>query len=145
MKVHNSDILMEPEDGVFVYIFEGMYYGDQEFEDRIKLFEQAKSRKELYAQMQENLSPEEWTVIKERARKSIAYMYDNLDEWLPVAISDFQVGKSLTIEIVMLVASIERGVQEINADSAFKLQKAKEQLAAMRKLDIDDTDESGDS
>lgn len=145
MKVNNSDILMEPEDGVFIYVSEGMYYGDQEFEDRIELFEQAKSRKEMYTKMQESLSPEEWTVIKERARKSITYMYDNLDEWLPVAISDFQVGKSLTIEIVLLVASIDRGVHEINADSAFKLQKAKEQLAAMRKLDIDDSNESGDS
>ena len=87
------------------------------WDKRLDIFNQVKSSKELYQDM-DNMTRE---AITGRIRSAIEVMHDNVDAWLP---SSFEIksGNTITVTYNIVMTNIEKEVAEDVMLTSFKLQ-----------------------
>ena len=93
------------------------------WDKRLDIFNQVKSSKELYQDM-DNMTRE---AITGRIRSAIEVMHDNVDAWLP---SSFEIesGNVITVTYNIVMTNIEKEVAEDVMLTSFKLREASDEL-----------------
>ena len=93
------------------------------WDKRLDIFNQVKSSKELYQDM-DDMTRE---AIADRIKSAIEVMHDNVDAWLP---SSFEVksGNVITVTYNIVMTNIEKEVAEDVMLTSFKLREASDEL-----------------
>jgi ribonuclease I len=93
------------------------------WDKRLDIFNQVKSSKELYQDM-DDMTRE---AIADRIKSAIEVMHDNVDAWLP---SSFEIksGNAITVTYNIVMTNIEKEVAEDVMLTSFKLREASDEL-----------------
>lgn len=86
-----------------------------------------------------SLTEDQREEILEKVRGSLAVMLDRVDEWVPDSFTGTEIGESLTIELVLIMAGIDSAVSNLRESSSHQVDRAMEEVKRILK-DLEDDD-----
>ena len=94
------------------------------WDDRHEMFERIRSSVDFY----ESLSYDERIAINNKVRHALAIMHDNVESWIPDAFNLDDAGNRIKIELNLMVADIDKDIEDSQLATSFQLADAAEKL-----------------
>lgn len=79
----------------------------------------------------EKMTEEQQEALKSKTKKALAIMHDNVEHWLPDALSLDKTGDTLRIELFMLAAEVDAEVHLLAQTTSFEMAETAKATAAL--------------
>lgn len=94
--------------------------------------EEEDERKERSRAIHESFTPERQEVFRQRMRKALLWMYDNVDDWLPLGLEWNKEGDTLAIQHCYVISDIADGEELMAMATSIELAAAVDSLNSDR-------------
>lgn len=103
---------------------------------RHELHEKMMKSMEVY----EKMTPDEKTALVTKIKRAMAVMHDQVEEWLPDALTMSETGENIRVEFNFLAAEIDKEIQIIDQATSFDLKEVAVGTREILKDEIFDAD-----
>lgn len=103
---------------------------------RHELHEKMMKSMEVY----EKMTADEKQALISKIKRAMAVMHDQVEEWLPDALTMSETGENIRVEFNFLAAEIDKEIQIIDQATSFDIKEVKEKTQSILKDEVFDVD-----